>query len=472
MPDTSPTSTSGAPSGPFAREAEVLAYLDGLGQFRMQLGLERMQQSLHALGHQPPPCTVLRVVGTNGKGMVSWLVARLAAAHGLTVGLYTSPHFLSPKERIQVLRPASSFGLWLSTQPDEATWLDLANTVHAAGPAVPPDWVQGCPAQDTRELAGLTYFEFLTAMALEHFARQRVDLAVLEAGLGARHDATAAVRADLVCFTRIGRDHEQVLGAGIAAIARDKAHALRQGARLGLSVAQSPEAWDELEQAAGEAGVPLLAVNQTPPPPVELTSLPALPGSHQLGNARLALAAWQVLAAWRGAQLDPQRCATVLRHCGLPGRFQRVPACPGLHPPLILDGAHNEDALRALGAALRDCGLRPGACIAALMADKDLAELVPLLAGLGSGPLILPRLPEIPRAAPPESLAALLPPEARQRVRIVADLPEALRLANSLVAPDRSEEPLLVCGSLYLLGEFYRLRPELVDFNCTSHPGA
>jgi len=444
------------PAPAFASLQRFQAYLDGLGQFRMRLELDRMQRCLQALGLGQPPCPVVRVVGTNGKGSVCWTLARIAAAHGIRTGLYTSPHFISPKERIFMLDPAPSM-------PDDEQWLELAEAVHAAGPAAPVDMVlAGQDEGARREYDGLTYFEFLTAMAMLHFTRQGAQLAVIEAGLGARWDATAAIRADLVCLTPVGLDHENVLGAGIEAIAADKAHALRQGAQLAVSAPQREKVRQAYEQAA-EGGARLLWLDQAetvPAPPREAADRLQELGGWREDNARLALAGWQLLAGQQGWQVDADKCADGIVQTKLPGRLQWVDQGPDA-PPLLLDGAHNEDGLAALGGSLGRLEVRPQACVAAFMQDKDIPRMLALLTQLCPGALLFPELPQVPRAAPAGNLAEAAGP----RGMAAPDLATALHVALAGCAEKGPQAPpVLVCGSLYLLGEFFTLHPELLRF--------
>ncbi len=445
-PQESAIDTQASQFPPFDDVSGFEAYLDGLGQFRMELDLGRILLCMERLGRSTPFCTTARVVGTNGKGSTSYLLARLVADHGLRVGLFTSPHFLNTRERLLLLEKGRI------VSPDDSTWLDLARTVFAAGPA-------GMPGSNQ----GLTYFEFLLAMAVEFFAREHVDLAVFEAGLGARYDAVAALPSDLLLLTSIGLDHTEQLGPDLPSVAAEKAWALRQGARLALSTAQAPEAWQQLERASSESGTPLLAVNQAPPPPMDVGAILALRGPHQRANARLATAGCQALLAWKSVEFDWERCASVLHHAMLPGRFQAVAPLPGAHPHLLLDGAHNPDGLAALCLALKTENIRPKACICAAMRDKPLEAMAAFLAGIASGPVILPRLPNLQRQMPPEELATLL--EARNsaaKVVVVDELSSALRIAGEQECSDR--EPVLLCGSLFLLAEFFKLRPDLVRF--------
>ena len=285
--------------------------------FHMDFGLGRVEAALGALGLVRPPYRVAHVVGTNGKGSTSRMLAETAMAHGLRAGLYASPHFVSVRERVLV------DGRML----DEAAWVRLGNEVMAASG---PD--------------GLTYFEFITVLAVLAFARAGVDVAVMEAGLGGRYDACTAMAADVVVFTPMGLDHTAVLGDTLAAIAADKAGALRPGAPA-VTAPQAPEARAELEAAAARIGVDLRLPGDVPGPVPEPLR-PGMAGPHQVANARLALAAWRLLATGMERDADPDACAAAVARALVPGRLQRVPAGER-GPQLYLDGAHNPHALRA-----------------------------------------------------------------------------------------------------------------------------
>ena len=173
-----------------------------------------------------------------------------------------------------------------------------------------------------------------------------------------------------------------------------------------------------------------------------------LPGIHQTANARLALAAWRWLAAGTGIKSDPVLERFGLESAFLPGRMQPV-ELDGRE--IILDGAHNVPALEALNAALRAQEIRPGAVIFACLRDKNVEDMLPLVRSLTDGPIVVPAL-ENERASDPEALAARL----GERARTAGSMAEALDACAG--APD----PVLVCGSLYLLAEFYTLHPEFL----------
>lgn len=416
----------------FRQAGDILRHLDGLGLFHVELGLSRMQRALAALDLARPPFLVAQVLGTNGKGSTSAFLAELARAHGLAVGLYTSPHFVSPEERIRLGGPGRPLAPWPLRQ-----WLSAANALMAAAP-------------------DLTYFEFLTVLALLAFRDARVDLAVLEAGLGGRHDATTAVAADALCFTPVALDHKEVLGATLGAIAADKAGAVRSTAPV-FSVPQFPDAAAALEKAARAHGASLTWAAPA------AHGLPlGLSGPHQRSNAGLALAAWRELAPRLGKSPDNAGAqAQALAAAFLPGRLQAIPATADT-PPLLLDGAHNPHGMAALTAHLEASGLHPAGAVYACLGDKDWRPaLRRLKAGLGGAPLLVVQLTNS-RAADAAAVAAYadsLPPAGARVVPAGrATLARALRLALDLpgLGP---QHPVLLTGSLYLLAEFFALYP-------------
>lgn len=399
-----------------------MRHLEGLGLFHMDLTLERVRRAVLRLGLERPPFAIVQVVGTNGKGSTATFLAQLAHAHGLRTGLFTSPHFVHPGERIRMN------GLPLPLE----MWPALANAVMAAE-------------------AHLTYFEFLTVLALLAFAEAGVQVAVMEAGLGGRWDATTALAADMLCITPVDMDHQAQLGKTLPAIAAEKAGAMRWNEPVLIAVQQA-EVRRVLEEAAHACKASLYSAEVLEPLPQDGPL--GLAGPHQRANAQLALAAWRMLAQGRGWQTHVATEARALREAFLPGRFQALPAARGL-PPLLLDGAHNAHGMRALRHALRVADLRPAAMIFSCMADKDIHVLLPLAREIAGGsPMLIPTILHNPRAARGEALALRMGPTAQA----VPSLREALdRVARTGLC--RGDGPVLVCGSLYLLGEFFTLHP-------------
>lgn len=446
-------------AAPFADFAALAAHLDGLGLFRITPGLERVAAVLERLKLRRPPYAVVQVAGTNGKGSSSVMLDALARAHGLQTGLHTSPHFLSVRERVRVN------GALLP----EAYWLRCGNTLMRHGGEE------------------LSYFEFVTCLAVLAFAEAGVELAVMESGLGGRFDATTALEADLLVLTPVALDHQAVLGSSLREIAEDKAGAIRPG-RPVVSASQHPEAWEAITHAARERCAPL---SEAPPPAHAEGLTPRLDGDHQKENACLALAAWRMLreqgllpraageAAARAVRAADANSleAEALAHAWLPGRMQFVPPCPPGQaayspcalgwPPLLLDGAHNSHGLAALGRSLGKAGIAPAAVIFSCLDDKDVEHMLPLLRALATGPIVVPPIAGNPRATDPAALAARIGLNAMP----ARSLREALAEASALTAdrlPEvfagkRQQNLLLICGSLYLLGEFYALRPDCLE---------
>src|SRR5262249_49552067 len=195
------------------------------------LGLDRMREALEELGHPELLLRVVQVAGTNGKGSTCAFLASILRTAGHRVGLYTSPHLVQVNERIVI------HGEAISDAALGEGLLDILRRSPAAG--------------------GSTYFELGTLAAVEHFARERVEVAILEVGLGGRLDATSATRPELTAITRVGFDHMEYLGETLPAIAREKAGILRSRVPVVLA-AQQPEALAALEGAAAAAGAPVL----------------------------------------------------------------------------------------------------------------------------------------------------------------------------------------------------------------------
>ncbi|GFK93517.1 Folylpolyglutamate synthase [Fundidesulfovibrio magnetotacticus] len=394
----------------------------------MDMGLHRVRAALDALGLLNPPCAAAKVLGTNGKGSTSTFLAASLTASGARTGLYTSPHFLSPRERILVDA---------APLPDQA-WIDAAHAVLEV-------------SADRGDAFRLTYFELLTVMAAWLFREAGCRAAVFEAGLGGAHDATTALPAHLSVYTPIGMDHAAVLGPSVESIASDKAGAMRPGVPVVCGI-QPPEALAVLASAAARAGAPFHhAAHVAALHGASWPSRPAMPGPHQQDNWLLALAARQLLAEAAPGLVpvaDPEALEQAARQAFIPGRFQRVPAEPPL-PALILDGAHNAPGLECLARALAYAGVVPSAMVFSCLADKDLETMLPLARALTPGAILVPGFEACGRAPDPEALARVLGPRARP----VRDAAQALELLHG------QEGTVLVCGSLYLLAEVFRCQP-------------
>ena len=423
----------------FASFSDLAAHLESLGLFRIRPELGRLRDVLEKLAPISRPKAVLQVAGTNGKGSTSTFIASLAEAHGLNVGLYTSPHFVSFRERIR----------FNGVPVSEEALLEPANKIMAAGGE------------------RLTYFEFVTALAALLFTREAVDIAVMETGLGGTWDAVTALPVDAVAYTPIGLDHCQILGDTVAAIAKDKAGAMRPHLPV-FSAPQAEEALHELCRAAEEKHCPVTISggHETMPPLVRNgQSALGLAGEHQYANAGLALAVWRHFAEKHGWNSDENKETAGLARAFIPGRLQAVPAAPEYgHPALLLDGAHNTHGMAALSKSLAQKGIAPAAVIFSCLEDKIPAEMAAHLRILSTGPVFIPPIGHNPRAMPPEEMAKAVGTGATP----VKDMAEALAHAAAHIAAYMPQEtaahperhPVLICGSLYMLADFFALRQD------------
>ena len=396
----------------------------------MRPGLERIEGLLDALGRPEQRYRLVQVGGTNGKGSVSAMLAAILKAAGLRVGLYTSPHLVSFRERIRV-----------------------------DGDPIPEDGVvDGVEALGTLVArVDATMFEATTALALDHFAREAVDIAVLEVGLGGRLDATTVGRPEVSVIARIDLDHQAVLGSTLEAIAGEKAAIIRSG--VAVSAAQAREAERVIATRASAVGVPLLLEGRDLSVAVERRGLDgqrltcAGPGftlaglelgmaaSYQPSNALLAVAAARELGATEDAIRDG------LARARWPGRFQILRRASGF---LVLDGAHNPAGARALAASLRDVFAgAPVTFVLGILADKDAAGIVAALAPLAARIVLV--APTSPRAAAPDALRALVPATV-DTVEIAGSPAEALERAGR----DAKTPVICVAGSLFLIGDVLR----------------
>ena len=404
--------------------ARILA-LRGGERAGMRPGLERIEAVLDAIGRPEQGFTIAQVGGTNGKGSISAMLAAILQAAGRRVGLYTSPHLAHYRERIRVDgRPIS-----------ESEFVD---GVDALGTLI------------TR--LDLTVFEAGTALALDHFCRARVDVAVLEVGLGGRLDATTVGTPRVVVLGPIDYDHQHELGDTLTLIAAEKAAIIRSG--VAFSAKQDPEVEAVITRRAAETGVPLwLEGRDLRVTPLGFTleaqrlhlegpdwRLPdvacGLLGVYQPGNALLAAAAARELGA------DEAAIRAGLRGARWPGRFQIFRR----DPLVVLDGAHNPAGARALAASLR--AYFPGRSVTfviGVLADKDAGGILVALRPLAARVILTASAN--PRAAAPEALRALLPAGARV---------DTARSPQDALAMAIAEDPrgiVCVAGSLSLIGD-------------------
>ena len=450
---------------------DTAASLDRLAQFGIRLGLERMKALLAALGDPHADLPIVLVAGTNGKGTVSALLASFARAGRYKTGLYTSPHLETVEERIR-----------LDGQAIDAERLGalIDRVIAAAG---------------THLDESPTYFEVLTLAALLWFAEESADLVILEVGLGGRFDATNAVEPRLSVVTSIALDHREHLGSTTEEIAREKAGILRPGVpALVADLAPGPAA--VLAAEAERLGTPLVRLSERfavdavqrfrpfadppgrrqrvwlrPPTAVDTPGVEtesevyeiALSGRHQADNLALAVAAADELRELGWERLTVRAIKKGAKACRWPGRLEEVELPEGEH--VLLDVAHNPQGAEALAEFLGTLGEHGEAVdmVFGVLADKVPAEMVPhLLPRVRKLWLTRPSGPrgmdvDVLRPAVDESLFAL---GLGKSVEVAVEKHPARALRRALAGCQEGGErvPLVVCGSLVLVGE---LRAEL-----------
>ncbi len=420
---------------------EALAYIHGFQRFGVRLGLERVRSLLDRLGRPHDGLRVVHVGGTNGKGSVSAMLASIFQAAGLRTGLYISPYVEDFRERIQVNRQ-------FIAQPD------LARLVSEVRPAVEAMVAAGEESP--------TEFELITAVAFLYFARQAVDVVVLEVGLGGRYDATNVVADPLASvITQVALDHTDRLGQTVGEIAGEKAGIIKPGG-VTVTSATDPDALAVVESVAREQGNRLFRLDREyrfeersasyhgsiihfegPLGRLENVYVYLL-GRHQQQNAAAAICACQALSS-RGLDLGETAIRAGLQEVRWPGRLEVM----SWNPMAVIDGAHNPAAAATLARALED--LFPWTrlvLVLGVLADKDAAGIVKVLAPL-AGRVVCTRPPG-PRAMAPEALAALARNHTRGEVLVAPTVGEALE--RGLDGLGRGEL-LCITGSLYLVGE-------------------
>jgi dihydrofolate synthase/folylpolyglutamate synthase len=393
------------------------SHLLSLELFGMKFGLERMRRLLTVLGSPQRAYRSIHVVGTNGKSSTVRMAAAILEAHGLRTGAYLSPHLSTFAERIRIGDA--------DLEPD------------AFGAAV--ERAAAAAAKVDRTLTGgerVTQFELLTAAAFSELAERGVEVAVVEAGLGGRHDATNVLAAPVAVLTNVGLEHTRWLGPTIADIAREKLAVVAPGATLVVGDLDA-------EAAAEVATVDARVVRVDPAEGAPFA------GFQRANFAAAKAAAAEFLAGAEG--WVPSRAldeAAVLRAASsltVPGRFQVV----GDDPLTIFDGAHNPSGVAALAAALRDTvGERPLIAVLSVLDDKDAAgmlrELVPLAAGA------VFTASRNPRALSPATLASLWSQLGGPPSDIEPDPRAAVERARAIAG---EKGAVVATGSIYLVAD-------------------
>jgi dihydrofolate synthase / folylpolyglutamate synthase len=399
-------------------------YLLSLELFGMRFGLDRTHRLMTVLGLPQRRFASIHVVGSNGKSSTVRFCAAILEREGLRTGSYTSPHLRSFRERIEVGEQAVPEADFAAAVTRAAQAAELVNRT-----AEPDDHV--------------TQFEALTAAAYHELARRGVEVAVIEAGLGGRFDATSVIPSKVQVLTSVSLEHTRWLGPTLEDIAREKLAVVRDHATLVVGELP-PEVRAIAEGITAERHARLVAARIEGSGPAELPLRAA--GGFQHGNFALAAAAAE---AFLGRPVDERALRAAAAETVVPGRLEAV----GERPLTLFDGAHNPSGAHALASSLPAVfgPRRPRVAVIGVLEDKDAAGMLETL---------LPQLdrvvftrPRNPRALSPATLVTLAEKLGAPPLETVAEPQAALARARELAGPDGV---VLATGSIYLIADLVR----------------
>ena len=402
---------------------QSVEYLLSLGHetLAIKLGLRNTELLLAALDNPERAFPSVQIAGTNGKGSTAVMLDSICRAAGIRTGLYTSPHLVSITERIKVS------GVEI-TREDFAACATVVRDVSEQLEALP------------------TFFEQVTAIALLAFRNARVELAILETGLGGRLDSTTAANARIVGITSIAFDHEEYLGNTIESIAAEKAAIIRPGVRAVIARQPEPAALDVLLKRCEQVGVTPVLADSIATDGLVL----GLRGQHQIDNAAVAIALAELLRA-EGFAITDSAIADGLKTARHAARLELIPH----KPSFLIDGAHNPAGAQSLRAYLDQFAQRPLTLVFGAMRDKQLEQMGEILFPVADT-LVLTTI-DNPRSASIEMLQTIAHRFAKGTVLASESSTEALRIALANTLPDGL---ICIAGSLYLAGE---MRPPILE---------
>ncbi len=414
---------------------------------RRTFNLERMRKLLGRLGNPEQAMKCVHVAGTKGKGSTATMISCMLRNCGYKVGLYTSPHLISVRERMSIDGEC----------PTEREFTRAMATVIEA--------VRKAATRDGET----TYFEVVTATAFVWFAQQEVDVAVVETGLGGRLDSTNVIQPEACAITSISQDHVAYLGNTLTAIAEEKAGIIKEGIPV-VSAPQRPEVFNVLRAAADKLKAPLCVPGEdndlsyrfestrpigphtrlsltTPRSRFEHLHVP-LPGEHQAINCSVALSVMDALKG-RGFAIDDQKAVEGLSLVKMRGRMEMV--CE--EPRILVDGAHNASSVEALMRAIgQTVPYDSMVVIFACQRDKDIAGMLRHVQ-LGADKIIFTSS-RTGRSADPHELLQMFQEKCSKMAQVAETLPEAIEIASSAVG---REDLICITGSFYIVGEATRL---------------
>ena len=405
--------------------------------------LNRMDKLLVAVGNPHKKLITAHIAGTKGKGSTATMLAKMLEANNYKVGLYTSPHVVDMHERIVVNHKKIS----------DSEMVGLVNRVHAS--------VEKMAKKDDAP----TFFEILTTMAFMYFVDKKVDIAVIETGMGGRLDSTNVIQPKVVGITSISLDHQNQLGETIDLIAEEKAGVFKKGIPV-VTVQQDPAAMRVLKRQATTVKAPLSVTGRdidfsyrfessrehgphtricltTPNSKFEHLRVP-LPGEHQAMNCGLAIAMLDQLKT-DGYEIDDTKAADGLQNVSMLGRMEIVHN----DPRVLVDAAHNAASIRALIQAIgQHVPYDSMVMIFGCGNDKDVAGMLRELQ-FGADKVIFTRS-NSPKAMFPQDLAEMYTEICGKMCQTAMSLSEAIRIAGSAVG---REDLICITGSFYIVGQ-------------------
>ncbi len=388
-----------------------------------KLGLERMQAFAEVLGNPQYHYPTVHVAGSNGKGSVCAMLEGILGQSGYKTGLFTSPHLVHLGERVQVNRQE------LPTQELEAYINELKAVADQVGDFGSDDYP--------------TFFEFMTAMAFEHFKRSAVDVAIIETGLGGRLDSTNIQKPSLTVITSISLEHTDLLGKTLTAIAQEKAGIIKPSVPVVLGLLPQ-EAEIEIRRCAQEKGAPVFSVREVFGECIEQYPETNLFGECQRINAAIATLACRVL----GEKFLVQQAAmeSALQAVYWPGRWQQLPLGEGKQ--LILDATHNAEAAAMLRKNLESLE-KPITAIVGILGEERAPAVMEVLSEFAQAIILVK--PDQPRALSTAVLEDFIPASFQGKVQhaLLSDVFPG----EGVCTYGQPEETLLLTGSIYLIGE-------------------
>ncbi|MFW6131481.1 MAG: bifunctional folylpolyglutamate synthase/dihydrofolate synthase [Candidatus Aminicenantaceae bacterium] len=428
---------------------QCFAYLEWIQKLGIRFGLDNVRTVLNSLGNPHHSFPSILVAGSNGKGSVCAMISNVLRIHGFKTGLYTSPHLEEIRERFQINGELISVDNFCGSLTKVKINIDK---LIVSGELESP----------------LTYFELLTCLAFLYFKEEKVEMAVLEVGMGGRFDATNVVTPVVSVITTISREHQKFLGRDIKQIALEKAGIIKYGVPV-ICGAKKKEARDVIKRKAEELKAPFYDVFDRNVCLKEKKKgksfsfiyksfsekyyfTPSLLGKHQGENACVAICLSEQLGK-RWKSLEKKKVIQGIETTSWEGRLEFVSE----NPLILIDGAHNEEGAKALKEYIEDFGLSGVILLFAIMKDKNIQEIADILFP-GAEKIVLTKFQYYKTATPEYIKSKAL--KYKKKMILEPDVKKAVKIAIQKAGEQRC---VVVAGSLFLAGEVKRYFQKKID---------